>query len=213
MVFENRSDAADRLAERLAHYRGQHPVVLAIPRGAVPMARVVADALDGDLDVVLVRKLAAPFNPELAVGSIDETGAVYLDPEMRHLWTEPYLEAEKARQMAVLQARRRQYAPGGPPVDVAGRVAIVLDDGMATGSTMVAALRAVRTRRPSVLIAAAGVAAPDALRLMRSEADEVVCVETPPVLYAVGDHFRDFLQVPDEEVVAALRSGRRTAPP
>jgi predicted phosphoribosyltransferase len=197
------------LARRLEDYRGQRPLVLAIPRGAVPMGQIVADALDGELDVVLVRKLRAPQSPELAIGSIDETGAVYLDPATRDLWDEPYLETEKSTQLATLHQRRQQYEPAGAPIDAAGRVAIVLDDGIATGSTMIAALRAVRARRPAWLVAATGVASAEALRLIRPEADEVVCLETPPILYAIGFHFRDFSQVSDEEVVATLREARR----
>jgi len=172
------------------------------------MAKIIADGLEGELDVILVRKLRAPHNPELAIGSIDDTGAVYLDPDTRELWDEPYLDAEKNAQLATLRERRRMYEPVGPPVDIAGRVVIVVDDGVATGSTMIAALRAVRARKPSRLIAAVGVASTEALRLIRREADEVVCLEAPAILYAIGYHFRDFAQVSDEEVVATLRKAR-----
>jgi len=197
------------LARRLNKFRGQHPLVLAIPRGAVPMGKIVADALDGDLDVVLVRKLRAPKNPELAIGSIDETGTVYLDPDTRDLWDELYLEDEKKVQLETIQRRRQMYQPMGSPIDAAGRVVIVLDDGIATGSTMIAALRAVRARHPAKLIAATGVASSEALGLIRREADEVVCLEAPAILYAIGYHFRDFSQVSDEDVVATLQDARR----
>jgi predicted phosphoribosyltransferase len=210
MAFENRAEAGRLLARRLEKYRGRRPVVLAIPRGAVPMAKIVADALDGDLDVVLVRKLRAPYNPELAIGSIDETGAVYLNPAARDLWDEPYLEAEKKAQLETLRKRRQQYEPSGAPIDVAGRVVIVLDDGIATGSTMIAALRAIRSRHPAELIAATGVAPVDTLRRIREEADSVVCLETPEFFYAIGQFFRDFSQVEDDEVVATLREARRS---
>ena len=209
MAFADRAEAGRMLARSLDKYRGQHPLVLAIPRGAVPMGKIVADVLDGELDVVLVRKLRAPHNPELAIGSIDETGAVYLDPDTRDLWNEPYLEAEKKIQLATLRQRRQQYEPAGSAIDAGGRLAIVLDDGIATGSTMIAALRAVRARHPARLIAATGVASAETLRLIRQEADEVVCLETPAILYAIGYHFRDFSQVSDEEVVATLREARR----
>jgi predicted phosphoribosyltransferase len=213
MAFENRSEAGQLLARRLEDYRGQHPLVLAIPRGAVPMGKIVADALGGELDVVLVRKLRAPYNPELAIGSIDETGLVYLDPDTRDLWEERYLEAEKDTQLETLRQRRAMYEPAGSPIDAAGRIVIVLDDGIATGSTMIAALRAVRGRHPAKLIAATGVASSQALQLIRQEADEVVCLETPEVLYAIGYHFRDFSQVSDEDVVATLREARRPHAP
>jgi len=209
MAFENRAEAGRLLAGRLDSYRGRHPLVLAIPRGAVPMGKIVADALAGELDIVLVRKLRAPYNPELAIGSIDETGAVYLDPDMHDLWEESYLKAEKKTQLATLRQRRHQYEPAGAPTDAAGRIAIVLDDGIATGSTMIAALRAVRARHPAKLIAATAVASAAALRLIHQEADEVVCLETPAFLAAIGYHFRDFSQVSDEEVVATLREAKR----
>ena len=208
MPFENRAQAAEMLVHRLEKYRGQHPLVLAIPRGAAPMGKIVAKALDGELDVVLVRKLRAPQNPELAIGSIDETGAVYLDPDTRDLWDTSYLETEKTAQLETLRRRRQMYEPAGAPIDVAGRIAIVLDDGIATGSTMIAALRAVRARHPARLIAATGVASAEAVRLIGREADEVVCLETPAILYAIGYHFRDFSQVSDDDVVATLREAR-----
>jgi len=209
MAFDDRAEAARRLAERLARYRGQRPLVLAIPRGAVPMGRIVAEALDGELDVVLVRKLRAPRNPELAIGSIDETGAVYLDPDTRDLWTEGYLDAEKRTQLETLRRRRQMYQPAGAPVDASARLVVVLDDGIATGSTMIAALRSVRARHPARLIAACGVASRDALRLIGQEADEVVCLEAPEFMYAIGAHFRDFSQVSDEEVLATLQDARK----
>jgi predicted phosphoribosyltransferase len=204
MVFHNRAHAAGLLASSLEKYRGRRPLVLAIPRGAVPMGSIIAKALDGDLDVVLVRKLRAPENPELAVGSIDEKGRVYLDPDTRRLCTPEYLESEKLTQADTLRDRRRMY--GRPAVDAAGRIAIVVDDGIATGSTMIAALRAVRAQNPSRLVAAVGVAPAETLLRMRAEADEVVCLDTPAVMFAVGSHFREFPQVSDDEVTAALEA-------
>ena len=171
--------------------------------------KIVSDGLKGELDVVLVRKLRAPQNPELAIGSIDETGNIHLDPDTRDLWSEPHLDEEKKAQLETLRRRRQMYEPAGSPIDVAGRIAIVLDDGIATGSTMIAALRAVRARHPAKLVAATGVASPETLGLIRREADEVVCLETPAMLYAIGHHFRDFSQVSDEDVVATLREARQ----
>lgn len=208
MPFETRHQAATLLAGRLAGYHGQHPLILAIPRGAVPMGRIIADALNGDLDVVLVRKLRAPGNPELAVGSIDETGAVYLDPDARDLWTDDYLDEEKRLQLETLRKRRRMYGLAAEPVDASGRVVIVVDDGIATGSTMIAALRAVRARKPARLIVATAVAPARTADRIREEADEIVCLETPAIMFAIGSHFRDFPQVSDEEVMAALGRGQ-----
>jgi predicted phosphoribosyltransferase len=174
------------------------------------MGRVVAEALEGQLDVVLVRKLSAPGNSELAIGSIDETGAVYLESETRHLFGEAYLEKEEKAQLSLLHLRRQQYETAGPSIEIADRIAIVLDDGIATGATMLAALSSVRARHPRKLIAAAGVASPEALELLQPEADEVVCLEVPPVLYAVGYYFNDFAPVSDEEVLAILRECRHS---
>lgn len=213
MPFDNREQAAQLLAQRLAQYKGRRPLVLAIPRGAVPMGKVLADALDGELDVVLVRKLRSPFNPELAIGSIDETGAIYLDPRAVSVDKE-YLNSEVGIQLAALRQRRRLYAPTGLSIDPAGRIVIILDDGIATGSTMIAALRSVRERRPSTLVAATAVASEEGLRMAAREADEVVCLEIPPLLYAIGLAFRDFTQVSDDDVVATLAAARlRTTSP
>lgn len=209
MVFQNRAEAAQLLARRLEKYRGQHPLVLAIPRGAVPMGKMIADALEGDLDVVLVRKLRARYNPELAIGSIDEAGEVYLDRELRDSWDEEYLKEETQTQQTTLRLRREQYQSAGAPIDPAGRIAIVLDDGVATGATMIAALRAVRAKKPRTLIAATAVASREALGVLRHEADEVICLEAPAVLYAIGYHFHDFASVSDDDAVAALQEARR----
>ena len=205
MPFQNRDEAARLLADRLQAYQGRSPLVLAIPRGAVPMARIIAERLNGDMDVVLVHKLGAPGNPEFAVGSIDERGHVYLsDYANMEGPNGEYLEQEKRAQLQTLAARRKRYTPVRPPLDPAGRVVIVVDDGIATGATMIAALRAVRDAHPARLIAATAVAPPETIKMIRNEADEVVCLETPEFFYAVGEFFREFDQVSDEQVIAQL---------
>jgi putative phosphoribosyl transferase len=207
-MFEDRNDAAKQLVERLDRYRDQHPLILAVPRGAVPMGKTIAEALGGDLDVVLVKKLCAPDNPELAVGSIDDSGQVYLKPDVWDTCTAAYINGEKRRQLKLLHLRREQYGAGGPDTEVAGRIVIVLDDGVATGSTMVSALRAVRARHPARLIAAAGVMSAEAQYLLHAEADEVTCAEAAPLLFTVSSHFRHFPQVSDEEVAGILAAWR-----
>lgn len=204
-MFESRLDAAQRLAKALAKYRGRNPLVLAIPRGAVEMGRVLADALAGELDVVLVRKLGAPFNAEFAVGAIDETGWAYVADHARSAGADDaYLEREKRMQLDTLRKRRAQYTPARPPIDSKGRVVIVVDDGLATGATMIAALHAARAKQPEWLVCAVPVAAPDSLELVGRHADEVVCLEAPTEFFAVGQFYRDFGQVEDHEVIDLL---------
>ena len=210
MIFSNREEAARRLADKLAAYKGQNPLVLAIPRGAVPMARIVAEALGGEFDVVLVRKLGAPGNPEFAIGAIDETGWAYLGPYAAMAGAdEGYIERAKARELETIRKRRAQYSPLHPPIDPAGRIVIVIDDGLATGSTMLAALHALRQRAPQKLVCAVPVAPPDTLEKVGEQADEVVCLYAPENFQAVGQFYADFGQVEDDEVIALLSERKK----
>lgn len=212
MRFRDREHAAHLLAERLrAAYKNQHPLVLGVPRGAMPMAKIIADALGGELDVVLVHKLGHPEQPELAIGAIDESGntilsdwAADLDPE--------YIEKEKRRQLATLRDRRARYTPQRAPISPQGRSVIVVDDGIATGSTMLAALRAVRAKQPKKLIGAVAVASPSAARAMLHECDAMVCLNVPANFSAVGEFFVDFTQVSDQDVIEVLRASEMRIP-
>jgi len=213
MSFRSREEVAELLAARLSKYRGQHPLVLGVPRGAVPMARIIADAIDGDLDVVLVHKLRAPDQPELAIGGVDETGQSHLSDHAAALDIGAgYLEREKQTQLDELQRRRRLYTPVRPPFDPTGRIVIIVDDGIATGASMLTAIHCTRARKPAKLVVATAVAPPETLHQIKKEADEVICLECPAMFYAVGQFFEEFPQVSDEEVMASLTPRHESTP-
>jgi predicted phosphoribosyltransferase len=215
-LFLDRSDAGARLAERLGAYRGPDTLVLGIPRGGVPVAAAVARALGAELDVVVARKLAAPISEELAIGAITADGGRFLNQEMvRSLDVdEKYIERVTQAQKSEAARREIRFRGDAAAPRIAGRTVVLVDDGLATGATMIAAARSVRAKKPSKLIVAVPVGSREACDALRSEADTVVCLTTPEPFWAVGLHYRDFSQTEDAEVEALLRAARvaRAAP-
>ena len=206
MLFADREDAARQLCGALQSYQRDQPLVLAIPRGGVPLGRVVADTLHGDLDVVLVRKLGAPGNPEFAVGSVGESGKVFVaDYAERAGADAAYLAEAVEQQLATIRRRRLQYAAVRPPAAIHGRTVIVVDDGMATGATMRAALLEVRSQKPATLICAVPVASPEAVAGIRPLCDAVVCLQVVAEFGGVGRFYRDFSQIEDDAAVVLLK--------
>ena len=195
------------LASQLASLYLTNPVVLAIPRGGIETAAPIAERLDAELDVVLSRKLRSPDQPELAIGAVSESGEVHLDPSLVTLTgaTKVYVEEERARQEAEIERRRELFRTARPPASLAGRTVILTDDGVVTGSTMIAAARTVRAANPLELIIAVPVAAAERLSALRPLCDRLICLNAPTDFTAVGPCYERFEEVTDDRVLEALR--------
>jgi putative phosphoribosyl transferase len=207
-MFEDRTEAAGRLADELEDRGVDADVVLAIPRGGLPVGRVVADRLDAPLSVVVASKIGAPGNPEYAIGAVAEDGSVWLNDDAldRLHVSEEYLGTQRERERATAERKAADYRSGGPPA-LAGKRVVVVDDGVATGATMRACLEFVRAEDPRELVAAVPVGPPDALEELAGFTDEVVAVERPRRFRAVGAHYRHFDQVTDERAKSYLEAG------
>jgi putative phosphoribosyl transferase len=213
--FSDRAEAGAELATHLLRYRGRrNVVVLGLPRGGVPVAAKVADALDAPLDVFVVRKLGMPGHPEFAIGAIASGGVRVLSEDVLHWYQIPdsAVEAVTRAELVELDRRERAYREGRPPLDLRGAVAILVDDGLATGSTMQAAVQSARARQSAEVVVAVPVASPEACEQLRGTANDVICARTPEPFSAVGLWYRDFSQTTDEEVRDLLgRHAQRTA--
>jgi len=213
-LFDDRADAGRRLAERLMPLKDRHPVVLALPRGGVPVAFPIARALKAPLDLVLVRKLGAPGNPELAVGAVGGSSqhpAIILNEEVvRLLAVDPqHIRRTAEDELATIERRRADYLQGRRPVAVQGRTVILVDDGIATGATTALALDLVRKGDPASLVLAVPVAPPATLERLRPLCDEIVCLSVPEEFFGVGQFYRDFSQTTDMEVKNLLAGSRQ----
>jgi putative phosphoribosyl transferase len=203
--FPNRAEAGRRLAELLAEHMLDRPIVLCLPRGGVPAGVEIARALGAPLDLAIAQKIGHPLNPEAAVGAVTEDGLLLLDDRIAPSLDPDWLRSESESQMREALRRREAYSGSEELPDLTGRTAILVDDGIATGMTMRAAVRSARNRGAARIMVAAPVAAKETVELLRREADEVVVAATPEPLFAVGAHYSDFRQVGDEEVLSALR--------
>jgi len=204
--FEDRSQAGRLLAEELAAYKGKEPVVLGIPRGGIVVARELAESLGGSLDVVLAHKLGTPGQAELAMGSVSESGKVFLNENVvdsAHVSAD-YIEAEKNRQLAQMRRRIEQIRKVRPKVSLKGRIAIVTDDGVATGATTQAAFWAVAMEQPEKIVAAIPVGPADTIVRLAEFVDEMVCLRAPPLFYAVGQFYARFNAIEDEDMLRIL---------
>jgi putative phosphoribosyl transferase len=210
--FADRQAAGQTLARALVNKQFIDPVVLALPRGGVPVAVEIARALGAPLDLVLVRKIGVPFQPELAAAAVVDGGEpeIVVNDDVVTLTgvTQEYIDEEAKRQLAEIERRRQAYLQGRARVPLEGRTLILVDDGIATGASVRAALKALRRRQPKALILAVPVAPAEAVEALRAEVDELICLETPEPFYAIGIHYLDFRQLSDEDVVSALASAQ-----
>lgn len=220
-IFADRVEAGRQLARRLHDLENQHPLILALPRGGLPVAHEIAMELNADLDLLMVRKIGVPWQPELALAAVVDghNPQVVVNQDIADLIPLPpdYLEKEIAKQLEEIEVRRLRYLGGRGPIPVQGRTIVIVDDGIATGATMRVALKGLRRKNPARMIVAIPVAPADTMEKLESEADLVVCLAVPDPFLAVGAHYRDFEQVEDAEVIDIMsrhqNDGRYTTPP
>ncbi|RTM08156.1 MAG: phosphoribosyltransferase [Bradyrhizobiaceae bacterium] len=219
MLFQDREDAGRQLARALVKYKSRHPVILALPRGGVPVAAEVAESLEAPLDLILVRKIGTPMQPELAMGAVvdGEQPVIVRNQDVIDLTgvSDETFDAVCKKELAEIDRRRERYLGNRDRADVQGQVAIIVDDGIATGATTLAAIQALRKREPKELILAVPVAPLDTLQRLHTEVDAIVCLDTPRDFGAIGYYYRDFRQISDDEVIAILKQfpAKKTAAP
>ena len=207
MLFKDRRHAGERLAERLSPYRARSPLVLAVPRGGVTVAAPVWESLGGDLDLLITRKIGAPYQPELALGAVTGDGFLLVNENLADQLqvSRAYLDDAAAKEQAEIRRRLKTYRGDRPFPEISGRLVLLIDDGVATGFTLLAALRSLRLKNPGELVLAVPVGPPDTLARLRREVDVLHFLEAPPHFAAVGQFYRNFDQVTDDAVIAILR--------
>jgi len=206
-IFRDRVEAGKRLAEELLEYKKKDPMVLAIPRGGVVIGYHVAQRLNAPLDLIIPRKIGAPMNPELAIGAVSQDGTVVLNDELVEMLRIPesFIKEEAERQIHEIERRMKKYRGEGKPLPVLkGKTIILVDDGIATGATVRAAVQSIRKQKPAALVVAVPVGPTDTIMALKNEADRVVCLETPAFFHAIGQFYKDFSQISDEEVIQHL---------
>ena len=209
-MFRDRNDAGRQLAEKLAKYRGQNAVVLALPRGGVVTGREIAQALGLPLGIAVVRKIGHPLSPEYAIGAVDDSGAIILNDAETESVSQAWLADEIEREKKEAERRVKAYRGGRKPIPISGKTALIVDDGIATGLSMRLVVRSLRAQNPARIVVAVPVASAEAVRGLRKEADEVITLEPPEeFLGAVGAHYIEFEQVEDAEVIRLLSEGIR----
>lgn len=208
MFFRDRIDAGQQLAAKLGEFAAKNPLILTIPRGGVIVGAEVVKILGGDLDLIITRKIGAPFNPEMAIGAVAQDGTMLLNEKLLSSVEvdETYLAEEKERRVAEIQRRLAAYRNQQPAMAWRDRVVILVDDGIATGFTVTAALRSIRKAMPAELVLAVPVAPPDTIKRLAKEVDRIICLHTPEQFWAVGQFYNKFGQVDDQDVVTTLRT-------
>jgi len=209
MIFQDREDAAEKLVNKLQAYKGINPLVLAVPRGAIKMADIIARELDGELSVILVHKIGAPGNEEFAIAAVGLSGHIDRQSYVERLRiSDEYLNAKAQEQIKILKARSQKYGLKEP--NYTNRTIIIVDDGIATGATLLSAIHEVKTHQPAKIIIAAPVAASSSAELIRKEVDELVVLYETENFYAVSQFYKDFNQVSDEEVIEVLKQSKES---
>ncbi len=211
MLFKDRIQAGQKLAEKLLEYKDKNVIILAIPRGGVVVAYEIAKVLNAPLDLIIPRKIGAPYQPELAIGAITQDGTIILNEDIVSYLPIPenYIKNEAERQKKEIERRLIKYRGNAIEPNLENKIVIIVDDGIATGATMLAAIASIRKKKPSKIVVAIPVAPPESLEKIKEYADEIICLQTPEPFFAIGQFYERFEQLEDEEVINILNKIRK----